>query len=125
MGWLDGNDLEFVNCGHNPVLHYADGRFREYGTSAPPVGIVNDEAFNPSNQAINIHQGSAIYVSTDGITEAKINGKEIESKGLAQMAKNQSGMTAPQRYEQINRFLQKDVIQLHDDATLLVILPKN
>ena len=126
MGWLDGNDdLEFVNCGHNPVLHYADGRFREYGTSAPPVGIVNDEAFNPSNQAINIHQGSAIYVSTDGITEAKINGKEIESKGLAQMAKNQSGMTAPQRYEQINRFLQKDVIQLHDDATLLVILPRS
>jgi sigma-B regulation protein RsbU (phosphoserine phosphatase) len=41
------------------------------------------------------------------------------------MAKNQSGMTAPQRYEQINRFLQKDVIQLHDDATLLVILPRN
>ena len=125
MGWLDGNSIEFVNCGHNPVLHYSDGRYREYGTSAPPVGIVNDEAFNPSNQAISIHEGSAIYVSTDGITEAKINGKEIESKGLAQMAKNQSGMTAPQRYEQINRFLQKDVIQLHDDATLLVILPRS
>ena len=125
MGWLDGNDLEFVNCGHNPVLYYADGKYREYGTSAPPVGIVNDEAFNPSNQDITIQEGSAIYVSTDGITEAKINGKEIESKGLAQMAKNQSGMTAPQRYEQINRFLQKDVIQLHDDATLLVILPRS
>ena len=66
-----------------------------------------------------------MYVSTDGITEAKkINGKEIDSKGLAQMAKNQDGMIH-QRYEQINRFLQKDVIQLHDDATLLVILPRN
>ena len=125
MGWLDENDLQFVNCGHNPVLHYAGGKYREYGSSAPPVGIVNDEAFNPSDQGITINEGSSVYVSTDGITEAKINGKEIDSKGLAQMAKNQDGMSAPQRYEQINRFLQKDVIQLHDDATLLVILPRN
>ena len=66
--------------GHNPVLHYVGGKYREYGSSAPPVGIVNDEAFNPSDQGITINEGSSVYISTDGITEAKkFNDKEIES----------------------------------------------
>ena len=66
----------------------------------------------------------SVYISTDGITEAKINDEELDSKGLAQIAKKQHGQSAPQRYQQIKEYLKRDNVIVHDDATLLIILPK-
>ena len=127
MGWMDGNRIDFVNCGHNPVLLYTADKYKEYGTSAPPIGIVNQEAFLPQDCSVDLKSDAAIYISTDGITEAKIKDKEIGSLGLVQMAKKQSKekLSAPKRYEQIKNFLDKKEDFIHDDATLLIILPKN
>lgn len=127
MGWFDtqNNAVEFVNCGHNPLIHYFDGSYKEFGTTAPPLGITGQAGFIPDNQIIQLKANESIYISTDGITEAKVNGKDIDSKGLAQIAHKQAPMKiASERYLQIKQYLEKPEVVIHDDATLLVILPK-
>jgi sigma-B regulation protein RsbU (phosphoserine phosphatase) len=124
IGWMRGNKIELVNCGHNPVIHYIGNAFKQYGTTAPPLGIVNSEGFLPKNKIFEVSHEESVYISTDGITEAKINNEELDSKGLAQIAKKQQGQSAPQRYQQIKEYLKRDNVIVHDDATLLIILPK-
>jgi len=125
VGWLENNKLEFVNCGHNPVLYYMNNEYKSFGSTAPPLGIVDQVGFIPDIKKIEMVKGSSVYITTDGITEAKINNVEIDTKGLASMAKTQSDNTsAPDRYKQIKNYLMKPAVEINDDATLLIILSR-
>jgi sigma-B regulation protein RsbU (phosphoserine phosphatase) len=125
LGWFDHtNSIEFVNCGHNPLIHYIGSGAIQYEPSAPPLGVVANNDFAPTQETITLNKNHAAYISTDGITEAKIKGKEIGLSGIIQMASEQAGLSAPDRYDQVKKYMARKDVQLHDDATLLVILPK-
>lgn len=125
LGWVNQNDsIEFVNCGHNPLIHYIKDNAVQYEASAPPLGIAANTEFTPTQEIITLSKNEAAYITTDGITEAKIEGREIGLSGIIQMASKQTGLSAPDRYGQIKKYISRKDVQLHDDATLLVILPK-
>ncbi len=125
LGWFnEDNTIDFVNCGHNQLLHLSVDKVFEFISSAPPLGVVGGKDFIPQIESILIKNGDSVYVSTDGITEAKIKEKEIGMLGLAEIAKRQNGLSAPERYNQVKDFLSCEAVLLHDDATLLVILPR-
>lgn len=123
IGWYDPAEqsITFVNCGHNPVLHAGDTHAVTYGSTAPPLGVSASPDFSPHPVSFLLKENEAIYIATDGITEASINGHELGLDGLAKMAAKQSYLNAIKRAAQILSFVESKKLMTIDDATLLVI----
>jgi CHASE2 domain-containing sensor protein len=127
IGWhdLDTNEVSFVNCGHNPVLYFNKDKDSLFDASSPPLGVVNKDSFEPSLNQITLGASDAIYIATDGISEAKlINGneeKELGMSGLIGIAKRQKDLSAIQKVEQILSFVKNQKLKVDDDSTLLVL----
>jgi sigma-B regulation protein RsbU (phosphoserine phosphatase) len=127
IGWhdLDTNEVTFVNCGHNPVLYLNKDKDSLFDASSPPLGVVNKDSFEPSLNQFTLGVSDAIYIATDGISEAKlINGneeKELGMSGLIGIAKRQKDLSAIQKVEQILSFVKNQKLKVDDDSTLLVL----
>jgi len=123
LGWFETQTgrVEFTNCGHNPVLFFHGDRLQSFGISAPPLGVVAGNEFKPSAQQLHLLVGDAIYITTDGITEAKFNDQELGVKGFAKMVLAHREKNAIARVELFQRVLMSGHLTLHDDATLLVL----
>tara|TARA_B110000503_G_scaffold30132_1_gene48745 strand:- start:781 stop:3297 length:2517 start_codon:yes stop_codon:yes gene_type:complete len=123
LGWFDSNTgaVKFTNCGHNPVLFIQGDRLQAFGISAPPVGVISGDEFNPTSQSLSLTAGDAIYITTDGITESKYKDQELGIKGFAKIVLAHQEKNAIARFELFHRILTSGHLTLHDDATILVI----
>lgn len=68
--------LEYVNAGHNPPLILKDNKF-EYLKSRAGFVLAGLEDFEYKKKEIDLNKGDAIYLYTDGVTEATSKEKEL------------------------------------------------
>lgn len=81
MGVLDpvDNTLHYINAGHNPPAHISNGTVRQWiRTTGPAIGIIPEAEFGFG--AIQLAQGDALFLYTDGITEARSPSGALFSK---------------------------------------------
>jgi serine phosphatase RsbU (regulator of sigma subunit) len=86
---------------------------------------VDKNSFEPSLNQINLGLSDAIYIATDGISEAKLvkgnDEKELGMPGLISIAKRQKDLSALEKVEQILSFVKNQKLKVDDDSTLLVL----
>lgn len=124
LGWLDiqTGEAELINCGHGPIIWQDDqtGKIEMIPSHTVPLGIADlfVETLVPWKGNLAC---SALYLATDGITEALSDGKELGIEGLAQIIKTHRNLSSSKRVTSImRRFLEGKLIT-HDDASLLVV----
>jgi sigma-B regulation protein RsbU (phosphoserine phosphatase) len=121
LGVLDltTGKLNYCNAGHNaPILHQ---RFMDVKHNLP-LGVQRDFAYEA--QQIQMHYNDALFLYTDGLTEAE-NGKH-EQYGEQQMldkiialVDSRPREVVEQMYADVKRFV--DGAQQSDDLTMLAI----
>ena len=120
--------LRWINCGHpTPLILRKDGRIEELdGERTYPLGVRFNERVFPVLSAL-VEPGDRVLLYSDGVTERRTtDGGRIGETGLrailSELGPRSAAMTV--------RGLQDAVIAvssapLHDDATLLVMAPRN
>jgi HAMP domain-containing protein len=65
-------DMRMVNAGHDPAYCLRKGRIEAFTRTAPPVGLVPAEDYNPKAEEVQLTLGSGdmLFTYTDGVTEA-------------------------------------------------------
>jgi len=115
-----------ANAGHEPpLLHKADGTFKNLEASAPPVGIpIELSGGGPVPEEVLHLDGGALYIFTDGVTEGYVTDKEeLGVDGLKAMIEEalREGLTPDQRLDRVAARLTTSGKPLRDDVTILVI----
>lgn len=124
MGWLNcvTGEIRMVNCGHGPILlvHADDREPTIYDAQTVPLGLMpyTPQELEPVTFNLN---GGHLYLTTDGITEAEIKGRELGLSGLTSLSKKLPGQSAVEKMRGIINLFETGRLQTHDDATLLVI----
>lgn len=128
IGWYDLEDhkISFVNCGHNPVLFVNETQSKIYETSAPPMGVVSQDEFEPKLSEFMLKENNAMYIATDGITEGmlKVNqhkSMELGMEGLTKLAQKHLALDAVTQVDQVLDLIRTQKMTVNDDSTLLVI----
>jgi len=124
VGVYDAADgtVRIANAGHQPpLLHAADGTFRTFPARTPPVGIVpsapGSDAFPEDHVVV---RGGALYLFTDGVTEARQrDGEHLGTDGLQRIIEEVASLALHERIDTIAVRVAQH--QIHDDVTLLVI----
>jgi len=115
-------EAELLNCGHGPVLRLDDS---SSGVELIPSHTVPLGLVDLSDKTFDIWQGnlshSALYMVTDGITEAVKDGAELRIEGIADMLHKHQGLSSAERVTGIMRGFLNGDITTHDDASLLVV----
>ena len=124
MGWLNcvTGEVRMVNCGHGPVLlvHADASEPTVFDAQTVPLGLMSYTAEELAPTTFNL-DGGHLYLTTDGITEAEIKGRELGLSGLTSLSKQLPGRTAIEKMRGIINLFEAGRLQTHDDATLLVI----
>jgi serine phosphatase RsbU (regulator of sigma subunit) len=66
--------LSYVNAGHTPALVRDDGRIRELGATALPLGLFSHSV--PDSSVVAVRPGNAFLSFSKGIVEARFKGEE-------------------------------------------------
>jgi sigma-B regulation protein RsbU (phosphoserine phosphatase) len=123
IGWYEAklNTVSLVNCGHNPILYVSENDSKVFDSTAPPLGVSGNLEFKPQLVTLPLKHNDALYIVTDGITEALMGASELGMEGLLKIARRQNEMAPALRLEQLLNFIRQGKLTTHDDATLLVI----
>jgi len=109
---VDGLNLPAVVLGPEQAPRFLEA-------SEPPLGILPDSRFSLS--APIALQGGALYLYSDGVTEAKTaDGKVLGRVGLVTLLQRYSDDPPMQRLQAVVNAIQPQQ-QLHDDITQLMI----
>jgi serine phosphatase RsbU (regulator of sigma subunit) len=119
--------FRWINCGHpTPLLLHADGRLEELdGARTYPLGVRFTERAFPLLSAV-VKPGDRLLLYSDGVTERRADeGGRIGETGLREILTK----VGPRSAAMTVRGLQDAVVDassapLHDDATLLVMVPR-
>ena len=105
-----------ANAGHEPPLYRApDGSLARYPAEAPPLGIVPGIEFGEIDVLM---RGGAIYLCSDGLTEAiEPGGEPLGQEGLARLIERFAAKPLAERIDAIAGAAAN--YDLHDDLTLL------
>jgi sigma-B regulation protein RsbU (phosphoserine phosphatase) len=106
-----------ANAGHEPALfHQQSGSFGRVEAQAPPLGILSSTEFPEEELSLG---GGALYVCSDGLTEACSGGQELGSLGFQRLVERYAGKPLAERVDAIAAEAQS--LDVHDDLTLLAI----
>ena len=123
-GWFDpvSGDVELINCGHGPILYIDDdsGDTSIIESATVPLGLIDYAHENLEPWQGNLSH-SALYMVTDGITEARSGDDELGFDGLIAEAKAHQGLNGSNRVSEVMRRFVTGEFKTHDDATLLVV----
>ncbi|MCD6291918.1 MAG: SpoIIE family protein phosphatase [Deltaproteobacteria bacterium] len=128
LGILDitTGELEYCNGGHNPPYRLAPKQSKTVQalatTDGIALGVMEDLSF--SNRRITLTPGEALFVFTDGVTEAMNNRDELFGETrleniLAPIVQHTTAKIADQVMNKIDNF--SSGIPQTDDITMLVI----
>lgn len=117
---LQTREVCLVNAGHMPALLFGqDQSVRVLDGGDQPLGILPDTQFTLS-APINL-QGGALYLYSDGVTEAKAaDGGMLGCEGLISLLQQHQRKLPMQRLRAVVDTIRPQQ-QLHDDITLLMI----
>lgn len=131
MGYLDLRSREFtyVNAGHNPPLVTSSGAFK-FLTNKPEgvLAFIEDRTYE--EYKITLAAGDALYLYTDGVTEATNNNFELFSDArLLEKANLYAGLPARGLIESLESEVHSfaDGAEQSDDITMLALrlLPRS
>ena len=113
------------NAGHEPPLlfHANDQRFTAIPADAPPLGIAADIAGSDGFPTVELDLGGgALYVFTDGLTEATtFGGGMLGIDGARALIRDHAGEAPDFRLKNIADAVKLPGQSLRDDLTLLVV----
>ena len=122
VGIYDENKKELLlsNAGHEPpLIHNAEGKFKNYEDAGPPLGIA--PKFKFTEQLISF-ANSSMYIFTDGITEIRDQkGEMLGSDGFKDYIKKYQSEPNTERLNKIVQDLVKSGRIQKDDLTIVSI----
>ena len=122
VGIYDENKKELLlsNAGHEPpLIHNAEGKFKNYEDAGPPLGIA--PKFKFTEQLISF-ANSSMYIFTDGITEIRDQkGEMLGSDGFKDYIKKYQSEPNTKRLNKIIQDLVKSGRIQKDDLTIVSI----
>jgi sigma-B regulation protein RsbU (phosphoserine phosphatase) len=116
--------VRLANAGHEPpLLQDADGGFRTFPASSPPLGIMPLESgAGGIRDEIFALEGGTLYLFSDGVTEGALgNGRRLEVDGLKRILQARRHEPADVRIGSVIARLQDTGKRRHDDITLLAV----
>jgi sigma-B regulation protein RsbU (phosphoserine phosphatase) len=106
-----------ASAGHEPaLLHALDGSFRRIEAKSPPIGILPGGKFPEDELEL---AGGALYLCSDGLTEACADGQELGSEGFERFVERHAGQILADRVDAIAAEVMR--FDLRDDLTLLAV----
>lgn len=114
----DGSVI-LANAGHQPaLLQSRRGEIEWIAGESPPLGILPGIDFPETR--LNL-AGGALYLYTDGVTEAQTDGEMLGEDGLLALIQSHQAKPASLRLKAMLASLQRDGRLLIDDVTMLVV----
>jgi len=121
--------LEWVRAGHDPGIVYdpGSGSFAELGGSGIALGV-DAEWIYEDNKKTDLSNGQIIFLSTDGIWEARnkkgeMLGKEPILSAIRQNSFSNATQIIDAIFDTLNNFI--DGMKIEDDITAVVIKMQN
>ena len=123
------NQLEWVRAGHDPAIIYdpATDLFNELGGPGIALGVDSEWVYE-DNKKTDLSKGQIIFLSTDGIWEARNNNGEMLGKQpILNAIRNNSSSDAGRIIDVIFDILDKFIgkAKIEDDITSVVIKMEN
>jgi len=110
-----------VNAGHGDVLKLENsGDSSLVQSSSPPLGIVGGTDFQPVEEQLAFGAWR-LWVVTDGISEAQLNGAEIGMNGMQAIARRYRDLSLPEAVGGTLNLIRDRKLTTFDDATLVLI----
>ena len=110
-----------VNAGHGEVLKLeSSGDSSLIQSSSPPLGIVGGTDFQPVEEQLAFGAWR-LWVVTDGISEAQLNGAEIGMNGMQAIARRYRDLSLPEAVGGTLNLIRDRKLTTFDDATLVLI----
>lgn len=110
---LETGVVTYANAGHNPPLvRHADGKF-EYLHSRAGFVLAGMEGMKYRTQELQLQPGDAIYLYTDGVTEATNANNELYGEERLQRAINSRAFESMQ---ELCDYVKADVVEFVGDA---------
>jgi sigma-B regulation protein RsbU (phosphoserine phosphatase) len=121
--------LEWVRAGHDPGIVYDPGSdaFSELGGSGIALGVDVEWVYE-DNKKTDFSNGQVIFLSTDGIWEARnINGEMLGKEPILSAIRHNSSSDATQIIDAIFDILDKFTgeVKIEDDITLVIVKMQN
>jgi len=116
--------VRLANAGHEPALvHRSDGSFESLPAEAPPVGIAPDVAAGgvfPETELVLAD--AALYLFTDGLTEALVDGSPLGAEGVRELIAKNEALAPDARVDALLAPLAGGL--QHDDLTVVLVEPR-
>ncbi|CAA7615845.1 SpoIIE family protein phosphatase [Magnetospirillum sp. SS-4] len=111
-----------ANAGHEPpLLRTRNGEYLPVDDGMPPLGIAPDLFADGCPESVVDLDGGALYLFTDGLTEARAGGGAmVGGDGARRLLDAFAGMPADERLQAVVRSLD-GIGSLRDDVTLMVV----
>lgn len=114
----DKSKVEMINAGHPPAIIIAKNRKEKVNSTSIPLGIDLNTDFKKYEYSM---KDSYLYMFTDGIFEAEINGHDIGVDGLVDYLLDISVLPVEQQLLAMSDKMSSGLINSFDDMTMLVI----
>lgn len=110
--------LIIINAGHPPAVIISGKESIKINSSTFPLGIIKDTEFSTESYFL---KNSTLYIFSDGLTEAEINGQMVGVDGVLNFLKEIGSQTITEQLENIKeRFVSAGVV-VNDDMTVLIV----
>jgi sigma-B regulation protein RsbU (phosphoserine phosphatase) len=125
----ESRQLEWVRAGHDPAIIYDPGSdsFSELGGSGIALGV-DVEWIYEDNKKTDFSNGQIIFLSTDGIWEARNKkGGMLGKKPILNLIRQNASSDATQILDAVFNGLEKFIggVKIDDDITSVVIKMQN
>lgn len=121
---IETGELQYSNAGHNPPLVSKDGQPFEYISPKKSFVLAGMENFKFQLESIQLSKGDAIFLYTDGVTEAmNIRGEQFTDKKLKVDLGNIGNINEADIVRSIKKEIELFVEEApqSDDITMLVL----
>ena len=113
-------EVSYVNAGHGDVLCVHEDKSECFSSTSPPLGIVSSEVFKPSQGVIPFGDWR-LWIVTDGISEAELNGSEIGMDGMRAIAGRYKDLSLQDAVNSTLDLIRSQKLVTSDDATLVLV----
>lgn len=115
----------FANAGHEPGLIYRKktDEFQEMKTKGVILGVRKNVTYPQYELALDI--GDMIILFSDGITEARFNGKFVDRSEIIGMIQKYQNLPAQEIVNRVyTQFARRQHFELRDDLTMIILRRK-
>ncbi|MDH5425553.1 MAG: HDOD domain-containing protein [Gammaproteobacteria bacterium] len=110
--------LTIINAGHPPAFIISDSGSIKINSSTFPLGIIRDTEFTSESFLL---KNSMLYVFSDGLNEAEIDGKKVEIDGVLRYFKEIYSLPVSDQIDHIRNEFSTARAVISDDVTVLVV----